>query len=389
MSRLFGVITPLNSNTKLKNVENVVPVPTYDKTDPWELKMLYAVSKCKRSLTFFRIVFIGTNFVTFLYIAIGKTMLYNQQEFFTNLIVLIMSELSDLVLLIVMSVGAFKLANGTELLDVFRFFHSNRHGTKQLKACASIHILRFLPLLPLGAQMYFLALRIGWQYFLPPDLWFYSLNWMICSSACIIAKFKTHFSTTNDHLEDLVTAYENHSPFTEEKLKYIILHYNKLCNNLDKFNDHIKLFLVVSFASIITNILSNCTAIIEYGIMRKTVKGMTAQVGVLIVQTLLILTSFSQAGLCAMLGENLEKEGEKTMNICYSFVDRTLGKTLKANSDHDKRLVNLINRLLELTKSRKICVHAGGFFRLNWSILGSIVSTVATYSIVIVQFIFK
>lgn len=86
------------------------------------------------------------------------------------------------------------------------------------------------------------------------------------------------------------------------------------------------------------------------------------------------------------MGESLEEEGERTSRICYTFLNKLNGNI---KTENDILVQKELKFLLDQSKSRKICLHAGGFFKLNWGILGSITSTVATYSIVIIQFLLK
>lgn len=90
--------------------------------------------------------------------------------------------------------------------------------------------------------------------------------------------------------------------------------------------------------------------------------------------------------MLAFVGENLEEEGQRTSRICYRLLNK-MGRQLK--TENENLIVEELNFLLDHSKSRKICLHAGGFFKLNWGILGSVTSTVATYSVVIIQFILK
>lgn len=92
-----------------------------------------------------------------------------------------------------------------------------------------------------------------------------------------------------------------------------------------------------------------------------------------------------QAAVVAFVGEGLEEEGERTTRLCFTL----LNQLNHSQSKTEPLVARELHFILEHSRARKICLHAGGFFRLNWGILGSITSTVATYSIVIIQFLLK
>lgn len=86
------------------------------------------------------------------------------------------------------------------------------------------------------------------------------------------------------------------------------------------------------------------------------------------------------------VGEKLKDEGQNTTKYCY-----TLQSKLPAYSQSETHdlIEKQLNQLLDESKSRLVCLHAGGCISITWGILGTIASTVTTYCIVIIQFLVK
>ncbi|XP_048516910.1 uncharacterized protein LOC109547032 isoform X2 [Dendroctonus ponderosae] len=100
----------------------------------------------------------------------------------------------------------------------------------------------------------------------------------------------------------------------------------------------------------------------------------------------MMLMSMGQGAIAAWAGEQLAEEGTRTTKICYQLLNSVPSNMSSETKIHVEKQLRL---LLEQSKSHKVSVHAGGFFQVNFGILGSIASTVTTYSIVIVQFLLK
>ncbi|XP_048516928.1 uncharacterized protein LOC109535824 isoform X2 [Dendroctonus ponderosae] len=93
-----------------------------------------------------------------------------------------------------------------------------------------------------------------------------------------------------------------------------------------------------------------------------------------------------QGALAAWVGEQLAEEGYRTTKICLSLLHSL---PINLSSANGKLIEKELYLLLDQSRSRKIGLYAGGSFQLDFGILGSITSTVATYSIVIIQFLLK
>ena len=89
--------------------------------------------------------------------------------------------------------------------------------------------------------------------------------------------------------------------------------------------------------------------------------------------------------MAAVVGEALIEEGERTVKICYNLL-HNIPNNMSSESKNAirKQIFFLINQ----TRTRKIALNAGGYLDLNWGILGQIGASVATYLIVIIQFVF-
>ncbi|XP_066152034.1 uncharacterized protein [Euwallacea fornicatus] len=222
---------------------------------------------------------------------------------------------------------------------------------------------------------------------------------------CLQLRIKDSFVILNDYLDKMTKSSEA-SSVAHIEISDILLnckpekaalmrlqhfqaitnHHNNMCNILDKFNSISKAFLVTSMVCITSNLLFNFTAIMLYAVKRVVLGGFDALLLVMVTHTIFTITSVGQAAVTAFVGERLEDEGRRTSRICYTFLNK-LNRKLKSENDH--LIFKEVKFLLDQSKSRKISLHAGGFFKLNWGILGSITSTVATYSIVIIQFLLK
>ncbi|XP_066259444.1 uncharacterized protein [Euwallacea similis] len=372
VSRLSPFVFPENAKQDSKRIE-------CDKEDPLELKLLVLSFNHKNIARFLQMILVALNIIAFVFCTIGKSILYNESDHFNSEVVLFINGLSDFLLVVVNIMAVVFFAGSPFLLEIFSFISKRNYSVKKEGKTFTrfIKILRVAPILPLCIQLYFFGFGIGWtvyKYFLARDVWYYILNLMICSFSCMINKLNYHYVALNDYLEEL-------------SISKVVSHYNYLCDMLDKFNNYIKTYLVLVLMCLVTNILYNCTVLIQYGAKPRVINGMHTHVYVFIVETLMAINTFGQAALGAMIGENIQEEGGRTTSICFTMLMKLNHRNVKTEAE--QRIVNELNFLLDLSKSRKIGIHAGGFFQLNWGILGSITSTAATYSIVIIQFLLK
>lgn len=406
--------------------------------EPFELKLLLFSLNHKRVSNLVKVVLTTINISGFIYCIIGKSILYNNFDHFNNDVVMFINCLDDLVLAVVNILGVLYFAGNSFMLELLTFVSKEKFPQKKRRKgfARFIHLLRVVPIIPLCIDFYYFGYKVGWtiyRYFLPRDLWFYLFNLQLCSFSCLTNKVNCHFVATNDHLESLgkpihsnlvyipggeriinkSNLSSNQITIDSKELSGIIKHYDYLCNLLDKFNRFVKPYLVASVLCIIVNILYDCTTLIQYGAKPRVINGIETKVFVFIVESMMAIIAVvrnhllksiqdflkiidndqfidfylqGQAALPAMIGEYLQEESQRTTSICYSMLNK-LNRNPKKETDRD--LISDINFLLEMSKSRKICIHAGGFFHLNWGILGSIISTVATYCIVIIQFLLK
>ncbi|XP_066147498.1 uncharacterized protein [Euwallacea fornicatus] len=407
VSRLSPFIFPENVKQNSKKLE-------CDNEDPLELKLLVLSFNHKNIARFLQIILVALNIIVFVFCIIGKSILYNESDHFNNEVVLFINGLSDFLLMVVNIMAVVFFAGSPFLLEIFSFISKRTYSVKRERKTFArfIKILRVAPILPLCLNLYFFGFGIGWtvyKYFLARDVWYYILNLMICSFSCLINKLNYHYVALNDHLEELSNScpvvpdqklcyllgeinyprlYQSaRNVFDTGKFSKMVSHYNYLCNMLDKFNNYIKTYLVLVLMCLIINILYNCTVLIQYGAKPRVINGIHTNMYVFFVETMMAINSFGQAALGAMIGEHIQEEGERTTSTCFTMLMKLNHKNVKTEAE--QRIVNELNFLLDLSKSRKISIHAGGFFELNWGILGSITSTAATYSIVIIQFLLK
>ncbi|CAG9768097.1 unnamed protein product [Ceutorhynchus assimilis] len=337
-------------------------------------------------------------------------MLYNELADFKNEVVIMINCFTDFLLVVFNIIAVIGFTSSPFTIELFVFI--TQSSNLLVKECRifvrTLQILRWCPLLCMGLEIYFIGGAVGWnifQCFFPKSIWTFSLNLMVCGLVCLIAKIRCYFAAINHAIEDIEKkhlAFQNEDstvyvlreshPKNEETdnyvqcLNHISNQYTQMCNFIDRFNCYIRLFLVMGILSITVNILCSCSILIEFGTKTKTLFDITTQRVLLAVQLISIIINVGQIGLCALIGEDLQNEGQKTSSICYSILNK-----LNRNSKNEKNnlFMKELNFLVQQSQSRKVCVHAGGFFQLNWGILGSVTSTVATYSIVIIQFLIK
>ncbi|KAF7281614.1 hypothetical protein GWI33_004478 [Rhynchophorus ferrugineus] len=93
-----------------------------------------------------------------------------------------------------------------------------------------------------------------------------------------------------------------------------------------------------------------------------------------------------QQYLFSFYGDQIQKEGEKTTKICFYL----LNKVSITPSNDDERLVQEELKLLAFQSYSKIpCISAGGFFDVNFRVLGLMISSITSYLMVIIQFLLR
>ncbi|XP_019759536.1 uncharacterized protein LOC109537322 [Dendroctonus ponderosae] len=382
------------------------------KNYPFEIRLLLLSLHYKTFFKIFQIILIILNVSGFIVCIIGRLALYHKSEYFKNEMVIFISCFSDFLLVFVSIMGVVGFIRSAFIVKLFTFLSKRKFTPKESNSSHSriICAMRLAPLAPILVEGFFLQDRVGWhlhQYFVPRSIWLYCLNLMVCTCAQLVDKINIHFIGMNDYLEEL----GRDCPFAHQRVFYIpkfytrknrispelscsirdlltlSRHYTVLCNLIDRFNCFIKAFLAIMLITAIVNILYNCTVLISFGTKPKSGNTLLySNIFVFAIQSMSALSTVGQIAVSSLIGEKLQGQGERTASLCYTFLNKI------NNSKQypcDQLVVQEITFLLDQSKTRKLCLHAGGFFQVNWGLLGAVTSTVSTYCIVIMQFVSK
>ncbi|XP_019768793.2 uncharacterized protein LOC109543498 isoform X2 [Dendroctonus ponderosae] len=346
---------------------------------PLELRLLSALLQRKRLARAVALGALLLHLGSLLHSLQGKYWVYSRASQLRNDVVIFINTVSDLLLVSVNVLGLLPLLGSPFLLELLRFCTAPLEVLGPSRACSPwINLLRFGPLLPIVTGGCLFSRNAGWasyQYFLGRQVWYYVMNLVVCAFICAALQLKWQFTRINDFLGRGGGA-------SAAQLQLVAARFNGLCNLLDEFNRTFKALMVLVVMCVTGSVLHNCTSLIEYAAKPK---GAAVKLATFLTQPLFALTTVGQAAVVAFVGEGLEEEGERTTRICFTL----LNQLDHAQGKSEPLVARELRFILEHSRARKICLHAGGFFRLNWGILGSITSTVATYSIVIIQFLLK
>ncbi|XP_074042679.1 uncharacterized protein [Leptinotarsa decemlineata] len=99
----------------------------------------------------------------------------------------------------------------------------------------------------------------------------------------------------------------------------------------------------------------------------------------------IIFIFFFQLGvfLLAYAGNRISSEATKTICICYKFLNE-----LNSSTHYETRIIeDELHFLVEQLSQRKPCLSASGFFTINFTMVGFILSSITSYIIVAIQFL--
>lgn len=101
---------------------------------------------------------------------------------------------------------------------------------------------------------------------------------------------------------------------------------------------------------------------------------------------LLIVTFQGQAFLFSFYGEQITKEGEKTTRTCFYLLNKV---PFQPKNDDEKLVIDELKLFAFQSYSHIPCLSAGGFFDVNFRVLGLMISSVTSYLMVIIQFLLR
>ncbi|KAH1003283.1 hypothetical protein HUJ05_011211 [Dendroctonus ponderosae] len=328
-----------------------------------------------------QVALIVAHVALFGYGQLGKPLVYGRFLPFGNHVVAFAALMNDLMVLAHLVFTVLATTSTRALADLIAAVLQERATKSHCAFHLCVALLRLLPIAPIGFGVW-----LYWDlypYLLHRDVCYYSLNLTIYSCAGLLHKINGSFGAVNDQLEQLGAQLgRQHWRLILNRLARLRASFNVLYQLLDTFNSYVKALLVVVVTCISINILFNLTVITQFAVKPGDAYSTTL---IYVIHALFILMSVGQAAVVAFVGEGLEEEGERTTRICFTL----LNQLDHAQGKSEPLVARELRFILEHSRARKICLHAGGFFRLNWGILGSITSTVATYSIVIIQFLLK
>ncbi|KAF7278851.1 hypothetical protein GWI33_007914 [Rhynchophorus ferrugineus] len=393
--------------SKVHFARKVLNEKLYEISDPTVFKFIVYLLRYKK-LTFCLQIVLGLLHLSGLVHSFyGKFKVFYDLNDIDSAIFKFVDSFSNVLLVLSNTFVTFNIFHGTVLCDVAYYLHYNRFSNKQhepvfvfSKGMVALHLLT---LLPLTINCYVIAFQTGWkfyQYILARDIEYWFFNFVSSGTVAFAQKIKNKFSDINQLLSEIESEFivtdvvddpntiDNITTISKclEKLEFIKEHHNALCDLLDRFNKAFKAGLVMIVLSINGNILWNVTVLIEFTTEKRLINGMDISVFVSVSYILMILVTCFQAALIAVVGEHLAEEGQATSRICYHLLNKFPYFTENKSAAVIRKE---ICGLLDQAKSRNVTLNAGGFFSMNWGILGSIGSTVATYSIVIMQFVLK
>ncbi|KAH1020506.1 hypothetical protein HUJ04_010151 [Dendroctonus ponderosae] len=246
-------------------------------------------------------------------------------------------------------------------------------------------VIIFIPFNIAAIVLQYEAGKVKYPIALSTEYWCFNLTIGLLS--CIIHYIKEIFENANSFLTDRILA---NFYFTGKiinsviinDMRFITKHHNNICNLLDDFNNAFT--PLMAFVLLALNVL----ILWDFGMIillrtKLSTEVIHTHVYIFGVAGLIV---FGQGAIAAWAGEQLAEEGTRTTKICYQLLNSVPSNMSSETKIHVEKQLRL---LLEQSKSHKVSVHAGGFFQVNFGILGSIASTVTTYSIVIVQFLLK
>ncbi|XP_072375314.1 uncharacterized protein [Diabrotica undecimpunctata] len=167
----------------------------------------------------------------------------------------------------------------------------------------------------------------------------------------------------------------------EEKIKNISGLYNGVCDVVDLMNDVFGKGLLFIIIFIISFILTYMILLIIY--ISFPINGVELSKNSPVVSGVWILENFIKIMALASAGENLSREANRTITVCYGIIN-TLDNNPQYNVDAIKEELNF---LIQQAAHRKPCLSASGFFVANSTMMGFIIGSITSYVIVAVQFL--
>ncbi|XP_066245165.1 uncharacterized protein [Euwallacea similis] len=253
----------------------------------------------------------------------------------------------------------------------------------------------------------FFLINFGWdtyKYLIFSDVQFYLYNLVLLLLLALARKMELRFSELNELLEYKTENFlkTNTNPKNENEVEshlsfilnsehfysvrtFRVMHYD-LCKLVKRFNEMFGRIILSTVVFSIANILAKVTFIIDFYVTPRSEEEKQKWAVFMGIIGFWIFASMAQSFLFAFYGEQVTKEGEKTTRICFYL----LNKVPFQPKNNDQKLVQeeLTNFAFQ-SYSHIPCLSAGGFFDVNFRVLGLMISSVTSYLMVIIQFLLR
>ncbi|KAF7278850.1 hypothetical protein GWI33_007913 [Rhynchophorus ferrugineus] len=178
---------------------------------------------------------------------------------------------------------------------------------------------------------------------------------------------------------------DNEKSICSNKIRLLTVYHGRICDLLDTFNDMFGTLIFFAIITIISNILWSLTVLIHFAVFGTRFGEVNISSWILMTTASSILITLGEAAFEAYIGEAIIQETKKSSVRCYYL----LGKLQFGETDTDEDIKVCILTLIRQINVRNPSIKAGGFFVINFRVLGFILSQVSTYSIVATQFLLE
>ncbi|KAH1012767.1 hypothetical protein HUJ05_011863 [Dendroctonus ponderosae] len=274
----------------------------------------------------------------------------------------------------------------------------------------------------------FFLVNFGWstyKYLVFGDVQFYLYNLVLLLLLTLARKLELRFAELNELLEYktdnfLKTTSNNKTSENEIEthLSYILssehfysvrtfkmMHY-ELCKLVKRFNEMFGRIILFTILFSIANILAKVTFIIDFYVTPRNDSDKNKWalfMGIIcfwifanMVKPMFYVHFFrkystlfnlqAQSFLFAFYGEQITKEGEKTTRTCFYLLNKV---PFQPKNNDEAFLQEELKCFAFQSYSHIPCLSAGGFFDVNFRVLGLMISSVTSYLMVIIQFLLR
>ncbi|XP_060532074.1 uncharacterized protein LOC132705490 [Cylas formicarius] len=249
-----------------------------------------------------------------------------------------------------------------------------------------------------------LLLRLaGWphfKYYVAKDVQFYFFNVTLITVINLGSAVVDQFKNINESLALMASRWYDRGTITltvrKERIGYkpdsfpaelrrLQQYHNRLCDLIDKFNEVMGSVLLLAILYIVTSLLWDVSAVIEFFVKGCVIEGVRLDDLVLLDFLFWILISIGQTMFMARVGNAVVDENKRTLNYCYEFMNKlpSIPDTLV------QRIRDNLRELANQVEARRPALTAAGIVKIDFRILGIVTTNTVTYVVVVLQFLFK